>query len=231
MERKDQAPDGRIGQCERLGWGRREHRPRGARLPAGPGAVGHDPLSLRRRLTLRPSRVVAACALAMAGIASPSWGDGVGVGVAHGQDADQYGVQVQIDRRAPIREWSTSALKAYGIVGVGEFHGRKHGVPEHTVRVLGLTGVLRWEHDRIANVRPFVDFGLGVGGLSETSINGNRDFGGKFEFNEVLQVGVRFGPRDQYEINARAQHFSNAGINPPNDGMTYGGVGFTWYWN
>lgn len=184
-----------------------------------------------RRSGRRSLHLMVASAVVMAGIAAPSWADGVGIGAAHGQDADQYGVQVQFDGRAPLKEWPSSALKTYLIVGVGEFQGRKHGVPEQTVRVLGTTGVLRWEHAPVAGLRPFADFGLGVGGLSEKSINGNRDFGGKFEFNEILQVGVRFGPHSQWEFNLRAQHFSNAGTNPPNDGMTYGGAGLTWYWN
>ena len=178
-------------------------------------------------------RVTVAVVIALAGslgFAPRGYADGVGAGIAHGQDADQYGVQVQFDRGAPLNEWSSSALKSYVLVGIGEFHGTKNGVPQHTIRVLGTTGVLRWEHERIGGVRPFLDFGIGVGGLSESSINGNRDFGGKFEFNEIVQAGVRFGPRDQYEFNLRGQHFSNAGINPPNDGMTYGGAGFTWYW-
>ncbi len=165
------------------------------------------------------------------GFAGRGVADGVGVGFAHGQDANQYGVQVQFDRRAPLKEWSSSDLKLYGLIGVGEFQGRQDGMPRQTVRVLATTGVLRWEHVRVAGVRPFVDFGFGVGGLSEKTINGNRDFGGKFEFNELVQTGVRFGSRDQYEINVRGQHFSNAGMFPPNDGMTYAGVGFTWYWN
>ncbi|MBS0373701.1 MAG: acyloxyacyl hydrolase [Proteobacteria bacterium] len=158
-------------------------------------------------------------------------GDGIGLGIAHGQDTEQYGVQVQFDRQQPLRTWSSSELKLYGIVGVGEFHGRKNGIPQHTVRVLGATGVLRWQYERIGAVRPFADFGLGIGGLSETAINGNRDFGGKFEFNEIIQCGVRFGRNEQWEFNLRGQHFSNAGLNPPNDGMTFGGAGVTWYWN
>jgi hypothetical protein len=184
----------------------------------------------RRRVRHRvPAAVVIALAGGL-GFAARGYADGVGAGIAHGQDADQYGVQVQFDRSAPLKEWSSSALRSYVLVGIGEFHGTKNGVPQHTIRVLGTTGVLRWEHVRIGGVRPFLDFGIGIGGLSETSINGNRDFGGRFEFNEIVQAGVRFDSRDQYEFNLRGQHFSNAGINPPNDGMTYGGAGFTWYW-
>jgi hypothetical protein len=165
------------------------------------------------------------------GFATATLADGIGIGAAHGQDTNQYGVQVQFDARTPLREWSSSALQPYLLVGVGEFQGRKDGAPERTVRALDTTGMLRWQHQRVGAVSPFVEFGLGVGGLSERTINGNRDFGGKFEFNEIVQIGVRFGSRNQYEINARGQHFSNAGINPPNDGMTFAGMGFAWYWN
>src|SRR5271166_6184057 len=78
------------------------------------------------------------------GFAGRGVADGVGVGFAHGQDANQYGVQVQFDRRAPLKEWSSSDLKLYGLIGVGEFEGRQDGMPRQTVRVLAATGVLRW---------------------------------------------------------------------------------------
>jgi len=202
----------------------------GSRLSSFEASARHSAAPLRQWRAGVKTPLVAALAVGLS-FAGRGVADGVGVGFAHGQDANQYGVQVQFDRRAPLKEWSSSDLKLYGIIGVGEFQGRQDGMPRQTIHVLDTTGVLRWEHARVAGVRPFVDFGFGVGGLSEKTINGNRDFGGKFEFNELVQTGVRFGSRDQYEFNVRGQHFSNAGLFPPNDGMTYAGIGFTWYWN
>jgi hypothetical protein len=49
---------------------------------------------------------------------------------------------------------------------------------------------------------PFIEFGLGLSGFTETTIAGTRHLGGDFEFTELLRTGLRFGD--------------------PNDGITYG---------
>jgi hypothetical protein len=69
----------------------------------------------------------------------------------------------------------------------------------------------------------------GTSGFSETTIGGVRHLGGDFEFTEVLRTGVRFGSRLQYEIGIAGQHFSNAGLFPPNEGVTYVSLAGAWY--
>ena len=71
---------------------------------------------------------------------------------------------------------------------------------------------------------------MGISGLTEQSTNGNRSSGSSFEFNELMRLGIRFGARRQYEVTIGGQHFSNAGLHPPNDGITYAAVTGAWYW-
>jgi hypothetical protein len=41
---------------------------------------------------------------------------------------------------------------------------------------------------------------------------------------------VRFGPKKQFEFAVGGQHFSNAGLKHPNDGITYAGLLAAWHW-
>ncbi len=69
-----------------------------------------------------------------------------------------------------------------------------------------------------------------MGGLSEVTINGDRHFSTAFQFTEILRTGVRFGSQKQFDLAVGAQHFSNAGLKKPNDGITYAGLIAAWHW-
>jgi hypothetical protein len=57
--------------------------------------------------------------------------------------------------------------------------------------------------------------------LSATSLNSQRQFGSSFQFGDHVGAGVRFGEKGQYDLGYRYQHFSNAGIKGPNQGINY----------
>jgi len=98
----------------------------GSQMSLSEASAPHCAAPLRHWRAGVKTSLVAALAV---GFAGRGVADGVGVGFAHGQDANQYGVQVQFDRRAPLKEWSSSDLKLYGLIGVGEFQGRQDGMP------------------------------------------------------------------------------------------------------
>ena len=60
--------------------------------------------------------------------------------------------------------------------------------------------------------------------LSATSLNAQRQFSTAFQFGDHVGVGVRFGDKGKYELGYRYQHFSNAGIKEPNQGVNYNEV-------
>jgi hypothetical protein len=143
--------------------------------------------------------------------------DAVRVTAGYGQGVNLYAVALQLDRRQP-HEYQQWRLTLHVDLGVGEFQGHRSASSHDTTRALAAVGKLRWE--RISNPRwsPFIEFGLGLGRFSETTIAGVRHLGGGFEFTEVLRTGLRFGARRQFELALSGQHFSNAGLSPPNQG-------------
>jgi hypothetical protein len=129
--------------------------------------------------------------------------DALRIAAGHGQGVNLYAVVLQLDRSKPVHmNTSCGGLTVHVDLGVGEFQGHRSASSHDTTRALAAVGKFRWE--RISNPRwsPFIEFGLGLGGFSETTIAGVRHLGGGFEFTEVLRTGLRFGARRQFELSA-----------------------------
>ena len=156
--------------------------------------------------------------------------DAVRVTYGYGEDVDLYALILQLDRASPLHQYGAWELTSHFDLGVGEFQGHRGSTASHnTTRALAGIGTLRWQQKVSTPVAPFIEFGVGLGGFSETTIGGTRHLGGGFEFTEILRTGVRFGPHGQYEFAVAGQHFSNAGLFPPNEGITYASASLAWY--
>lgn len=64
------------------------------------------------------------------------------------------------------------------------------------------------------HVRPYIEAGIGVAAFSSTELEDN-DLGSSFQFEDRIGVGLRFSGQ---EVGLRAVHYSNAGLQNPNDG-------------
>mgnify|MGYP003462932623 FL=1 len=64
-------------------------------------------------------------------------------------------------------------------------------------------------------VKPYIEAGIGVAFFENTELEDN-DLGSSFQFEDRLGVGLRFSGQ---EVGIRAVHYSNAGIEQPNDGV------------
>ena len=161
--------------------------------------------------------------------AATAHADAVRVSIGYGQGANLYAIALQLDRRAPLHQFARWTLTSHLDLGVSEFQGHRSSSRYNTTHALAVVPKLRWQRNATPLVAPFIEFGLGLGGFTETTVAGTRHLGGDFEFTELLRTGVRFGDRRQYEIALTGQHFSNSGLNHPNDGITYAGISLAWY--
>ncbi len=73
----------------------------------------------------------------------------------------------------------------------------------------------------LVRCRRTLELGVGLHFLSATSVSTQRQFGTSFQFGDHVGVGVRFGDKGKYDIGYRYQHFSNAGIKDPNQGINF----------
>ena len=85
----------------------------------------------------------------------------------------------------------------------------------------GFTPVFRFQQTTRSSIAPYAELGVGLHFLSATSLNNQRQFGSSFEFGDHVGAGVRFGDKGKYDLGYRYQHFSNAGIKKPNQGVNY----------
>ncbi|MEH6493764.1 acyloxyacyl hydrolase [Halopseudomonas sp.] len=66
-------------------------------------------------------------------------------------------------------------------------------------------------------VTPFVEAGIGAALFSESNLDDRRDLGSNFQFEDRVGAGLRFASGS--ELGVRYYHYSNAGIEQPNQGI------------
>jgi len=119
------------------------------------------------------------------------------------------------------REWLP--LGSWHLNGYFELNGvywRSSGDENNNHRSLGGVGFIpmfRYE-SQYKIIAPFVEAGIGVIYLTESRI-GSENLGSNYQFDDRAGAGFRFGPRNQFSLAYQYNHYSNAGIKSPNDGM------------
>jgi len=115
-----------------------------------------------------------------------------------------------------VRGWHFSLV---GEAHVGYWHTNQ-GPSNNNVFGLGVTPIVRFIQDT-GEIRPYIEVGAGVRGLTHANINENYSLGTAFGFTLVGGVGLQFGSRQQYQVGLRYQHTSNGGIKEPNPGIDF----------
>ncbi|WP_137888808.1 acyloxyacyl hydrolase [Pseudomonas sp. 2FE] len=65
------------------------------------------------------------------------------------------------------------------------------------------------------SVKPYVEAGIGVALFANTEVE-DKQLGSAFQFEDRIGAGLRFAGQ---EVGIRAMHYSNAGLQSPNDGV------------
>jgi len=66
----------------------------------------------------------------------------------------------------------------------------------------------------------YADFGVGPSLLVPLYITRERTFSTEFNFQTHLAIGRTLGMRGQHDLSVRIDHYSNAGLDQPNPGVT-----------
>jgi len=135
--------------------------------------------------------------------------DGVSLeGGAGSHDMSLVRVAAQWNQRIDwlaARRW-----ELYWDASFGGWHG-----DAGTIYDLGLTPVFRYP----ASSRGWYgEAGIGLHYLSDKHIASDLDFSTNFQFGDHAGFGYRFA---DWELSARLQHLSNAGIRNPNPGINF----------
>ena len=136
-------------------------------------------------------------------------------------DVDMYQGGVQYDFGVRWLEMGNWHLGGYAEFTVGYWDNASPRATHASLWNVGLTPVLRIQQTDKSMISPFLEGGIGIHYLSETSVSEDRRFGCNFSFADHVGAGITFGPRNAFELMYRYQHLSNAGICSPNQGINF----------
>jgi lipid A 3-O-deacylase len=180
----------------------------------------------KNRIRQRPSSVFVIAALAAATMlaAAPSLARadtfGVQLGGGFGEhDVNKLDLGLVWD---PGINWWEMGGWHFSLVGEAhvDYWHPGNGTSRHDVYAFGVQPMVRFIKSAGA-VRPFIEAGAGVRGLSRVTIKDGYSMGTAFQFTEIVGVGAQFGGHQQYQAGFRFQHVSNAGIKEPNPGINF----------
>jgi hypothetical protein len=144
-------------------------------------------------------------------------------------DVDMYQGGVQYDFGVQWLEVGNWHVGAYAEFTVGYWDNKSPRATHASIWDVGLTPVLRIQQTDKSSVSPFLEGGIGIHYLSETSVSDDRRFGCNLSFGDHVGAGITFGPRNAFELMYRYQHLSNAGICSPNQGINFNEIRLA-YW-
>ncbi|HTS52544.1 MAG TPA: acyloxyacyl hydrolase [Burkholderiales bacterium] len=154
------------------------------------------------------------------GAAPAAAGIAISVEAGRGESVDVWGVGLAW---TDLHTWHLGGHVDLSLSLLGRldhWHGTEANAAVTDLWDVSATPVLRLQPAERSGVTPFLDVGIGVSLLSQTSID-SRYLSTHFQFNELIGPGVRFGGRGQYELSLRVQHTSNGDIKEPNNGLTF----------
>ena len=160
---------------------------------------------------------------------------GIALTAAHGavQAIDSTYLQLAVGRRVQMvglgaqwdweRRWFQSNgahLGGYWDLSLAQWRGTQYrnipGATQHITSV-GLTPVFRLQHDR--NKGFYAEAGIGIHLLSDLYDNNDSRLSTRLQFGDHGGIGYVFD--NKLDIGLRLQHFSNAGVKEPNDGINF----------
>ena len=149
----------------------------------------------------------------------------VGAVAGYGDRTNTYGVQLVWVPRPAIERLERHDLDLRFSAQVARWIARADPTGHGSLTDGSVTSELRYWLSPAAANRSFVEVGLGLHLLSHVQI-AKRNLGIAFNLGTQVAAGFTFGEQGRYELAALISHVSNAGLQYPNDGFTYGAIRF-----
>lgn len=134
----------------------------------------------------------------------------------HGTRAVAAGLLWDWDWQAPRR----ALLTAHTELLVSHWRARALGGGHQSLQQLTLLPSLRLRPQRGA-AGWFLEIGIGASWLSRSYRTPQKDFSSRWNFYDMLGVGLNLGPDRRQELGLRYVHVSNAGLRRPNPGEDF----------
>jgi len=111
-------------------------------------------------------------------------------------------------------------LRTLWTVSLSEISEKKYrNVPDlqHSLTVLGLTPILRWQGT--PDHPSYAELGIGINYMTEKYDNNDRTMSSEFQFGDHIGVGYLFA--NHFDLSLNFRHYSDAGIRMPNPAVNF----------
>lgn len=138
-----------------------------------------------------------------------------------------FGSNVQMVRLGAQWDWSQrwfasngNHIGGYWDLSAAQWRSDKHrniDGQHQNITSIGITPVFRWQKDSKKGF--YAEAGIGAHLMSETYNNAGNAVASAFVFGDHIGIGYVFN--NKLDVGLKYQHFSNAGIKKPNDGVNF----------
>lgn len=153
-------------------------------------------------------------------MAEDAYVSGVSLEVGSGEKVHFLRFGTQSDWHKSWFEGNGRHLTGYWDFSLARWRGTAYeGDPNRRQNItsVGITPVLRYQADDGKGW--YAEGGIGANLLSHVYHNGGKRLSTAFEFGDHLGVGYVFA--NKWDVALKLQHFSNASIKEPNDGVNF----------
>lgn len=164
---------------------------------------------------MKKTGLVLGSMLSVMAFSSSAWAlDGLTFEVGNtNESTDAYRIAAQFDFASPLWRSDGGAVALGGYWDAGFTHWSALDTDS-----ISLTPMFRLDFGPDnGGVTPFLEAGIGAAVFTETNLDDRRDIGSNFQFEDRIGAGLRFASGS--EVGLRYYHYSNAGIEQPNQGI------------
>lgn len=151
--------------------------------------------------------------------------DGITIEVGSGEGStDTYDISLLKDFD---KTWLDGRVKGHWALTISHWDADKGPVSD--LQALSFAPVFVYEFKKFSTgIHPYIDYRLGLVYLSETHIEDNS-LGIRWQFDNRLGLGFRFGPDERHDLSVALRHVSNAGLDSDNDGFDSSAIAYTYH--
>jgi lipid A 3-O-deacylase len=139
---------------------------------------------------------------------------GVSISYGAGKPDNLKGGRISYQFLPQASSWKSISIYYDSSLAYWHVDYQKH----KSLAVVAIAPVVRFHPYNGKYFVPYLEGSIGAALLSRNKL-GHRDLGAILAFQDILGGGFQFGSKQQFDLNFRYLHYSNAGFAPPNNGI------------
>jgi len=146
---------------------------------------------------------------------------GISVNMGISNDIEIYRIGVQKPFDGSIFEFENFTIEGFHELGFNYWMGERNNI-----HALSYSPVFKFlpTYYQYKKYQPYIDLGIGIALASDTKID-NRNLSSAFLFEDRISLGLT---HDVWDFYFRYMHYSNAGLQTPNEGIDIYLLGFNY---